>query len=522
MTRKGIYVRYAQTIDEQANRAARALARVLAASPPRGVLEVYPGIGSTYIEWEDDQSSDRVIHGWIHRGLSRAEGAQEATRDLVIPIRYDGPDLDDVAAATRLAAADIAHEHSRPRYTVYAVGAAPGQPFLGINCARIKVPRRPTPRFRVPDGSVAIAGRLTTIYRGMLSGGWSLIGTALTAFYDPNREDPCLFHAGDRVTFTEMAQASAAEETAATQVQRLTMLPEEPAFPALRVEKAGPLDLVVDVCRVGVAHLGLAESGPIDPISAGLANELVGNPHTLPVVESTLSGPTLTALETARIAAFGPGTLLEIDGKTVGACAAEVKAGTRIRVRANLDGARGYLAIAGGFESHKYLGSASIDMPGLIGRKLAAGDVLGAAGGARRPRHGTEVRARRYASMMSRSAALPIRLLPGPQYSSEAHRALTASFFTVATGDRSGIRLDGPTLPGGDLLSESPPLGSVQVTSGGSPIILMNDRQRSAGYAKPAVIYPADLPRVAQLRPGSRLRFTFPDHRPIAWYLDIG
>ena len=515
MARRGIYVRYSLTIDEHANRAARALACILASRPVPGLREVYPGLASTYVEWDPDQVSGRVIDRWLRVALSQPPvDEQESTRDLVIPIRYDGADLEDVSRRTGLAPADVVGAHRGTRYTVLAVGAAPGQPFLGINHAAIDVARRSTPRFKVPDCSVAIAGRLTTVYRGTLPGGWNLIGTALTAFYDPHRDDPCLFHPGDRVSFIEGPTAATAE------VQPLIMLPEEPVFPALRVEKAGPLDLVVDKRRTGVAHLGLAESGPMDPVSAGLANELVGNPRTFPVVESTLAGPTLTALGTLRIAAFGLGTLLEIDGENVGLGTVQVSPGARIRVRANRDGARGYLAIAGGIQSRRYLGCASADEPGLIGRKLADGDVLGVGGTVWHARTGVEARARMYAATMKSSRGLPIRLIRGPQYSYEAHRALTDSTFTVTTGDRSGVRLDGPPVPGGELLSESPPLGSLQVTPAGSPIILMNDRQRSAGYSKPAVVCPADLPRVAQLRPGSQVHFTFLDRAPTEWYID--
>jgi allophanate hydrolase subunit 2 len=102
---------------------------------------------------------------------------------------------------------------------------------------------------------------------------------------------------------------------------------------------------------------------------------------------------------------------------------------------------------------------------------------------------------------------LPLRLLPGPQASAEALAALLRAAFTVTRADRMGVHLDGPPVPGGDVLSEPTPLGAVQVTSGGAPILLLNDRGTLGGYSKPAIIHPGDLPRVAQLRPGERLRF---------------
>ena len=84
-----------------------------------------------------------------------------------------------------------------------------------------------------------------------------------------------------------------------------------------------------------------------------------------------------------------------------------------------------------------------------------------------------------------------------------------------------GVRLDGPAVPGGELLSESPPPGAVQVTSGGGPILLLADRQRSAGYDKPAVIHPGDLPLAAQLRSGETLRFEVVGDHPVPWFRDL-
>ena len=116
---------------------------------------------------------------------------------------------------------------------------------------------------------------------------------------------------------------------------------------------------------------------------------------------------------------------------------------------------------------------------------------------------------------------LVIRLHRGPQWSNEAEEALTSAPFTVATGDRMGVRLEGPEVPGGELLSESPPPGAVQVPGGGAPILLLADRQRSAGYDKPAVIHPDDLPLAGQLRPGETIRFVFVGDHPVPWFRDL-
>jgi allophanate hydrolase subunit 2 len=204
-----------------------------------------------------------------------------------------------------------------------------------------------------------------------------------------------------------------------------------------------------------------------------------------------------------------------VDGEAVGSETVRLRRGDRVRIRATGRGVRGYLAVGGGIATGAFAGSASVDLRGRIGRPLRAGDLLGLAtvpGGAP-PTLSARV------EPGDRTA--PIRLVRGPQWTAEAERALEAGTFAVAAGDRTGIRLDGSDVPGGELLSEAPMMGAVQVTTGGSPIILLNDRLRLAGYHKPGVVVPADLGRVAQLRPGEAVRFQFVGEPARAWYRDL-
>jgi allophanate hydrolase subunit 2 len=144
------------------------------------------------------------------------------------------------------------------------------------------------------------------------------------------------------------------------------------------------------------------------------------------------------------------------------------------------------------------MGSASTDVRGLIGERLAAGDVLGTA--------------RDLVSDMRMSARVDwpvdgakVRILPGPQATAEALTRLDGAELRAATGDRTGVRLEGASIPGGESVSEPPPLGAVQITPNGDPFVLLVDRYRTGGYAKPAVVHPDDLPIVGQLLPGMRV-----------------
>jgi inhibitor of KinA len=140
-----------------------------------------------------------------------AAATDDPARTVTIPIRYggpDGPDLADVAAETGLRPADVVEIHSRTTYRVFVLGFAPGFAYLGSLAEEIAVPRRATPRERVPAGSVAIAGRQTAVYPFATPGGWRLIGRTDMRMWDLDRASPALLVPGDTVRFEPVRDAS--------------------------------------------------------------------------------------------------------------------------------------------------------------------------------------------------------------------------------------------------------------------------------------------------------------------------
>lgn len=133
--------------------------------------------------------------------LKRAPASSpiEGGREFTIPVVYDGADLEDVAQRTGLTTADVVARHSGRWYDVYLVGFAPGWAYLGEVDAALALPRRTSPRQRVPAGSVAIAGRQTGVYPFAIPGGWHLIGRTDTVMFDTSRG--ALLRVGDRVRF---------------------------------------------------------------------------------------------------------------------------------------------------------------------------------------------------------------------------------------------------------------------------------------------------------------------------------
>jgi 5-oxoprolinase (ATP-hydrolysing) subunit B len=122
--------------------------------------------------------------------------------DLVtLEVTYNGEDLDDVAALAGCSRDEVVRRHTEVTYTADFIGFAPGFAYLGGLDPSLHVPRLDTPRSRVPEGAVAIAGPYTAVYPGASPGGWRLIGRTDAVLWDVDREQPALLPPGTRVRF---------------------------------------------------------------------------------------------------------------------------------------------------------------------------------------------------------------------------------------------------------------------------------------------------------------------------------
>ena len=267
----------------------------------------------------------------------------------------------------------------------------------------------------------------------------------------------------------------------------------------IEVLDPGPLSSLQDaVGREGWRHLGVPVGGAADPWSALLANRLVGNLDDAALVEVTLGGAAFRTDRPMVVAAAG-GLNVYVDGIALAPGEARrLRAGEMIRFDPG-DGARGYLAVAGGFVAAPVLGSPSTDLRtgfgGLEGRALRAGDRL--------PTRTADGRAFRARLTVPNG---PIRIVDGPHPGSVD--ALAAATWTVGVeADRAGVRLDGPIVAGGEVPSMGLPLGAIQVPPDGRPIVMLADRPVTGGYLVPACVIRADISRVAQLRTGDSLTF---------------
>jgi len=297
---------------------------------------------------------------------------------------------------------------------------------------------------------------------------------------------------------------------------------------SLLVRDAGLLSLLVERGRTRTRHLGMPLGGPADRAAFALSNALVGNSPDAVGMEVTLSGPTVEATRPVACVVFGAPFQSTINGRPIPAGTTfTLERGDVLRVGGTLGGARGYVCVAGGFGAPDILGSRSALDP------LRAGDVLHCRASRIEARSlpfvsvtanaEREQRGEGGAHTVAHAPGSPItfRALDGPQrdwFTDDLF--FTQDYEITPASNRMGLRLKGVVLRrrSGELVSEAVAPGAVQVTNDGQPVVLGVDGQTIGGYPKVAHVVRADLDRLAQLRPGDRVRFAgvTPDEAEVA------
>ncbi|HWB45480.1 MAG TPA: biotin-dependent carboxyltransferase family protein [Hyphomicrobiaceae bacterium] len=282
----------------------------------------------------------------------------------------------------------------------------------------------------------------------------------------------------------------------------------------LVVASAGPLTALQDAGRFGWQRYGVGPSGAMDRLALALANVLAGNPPGAVAIELALAGARLVVEGgAARVALAGATATLKIDGRPAPPLTSvTVQPGQTVEVGAAAEGIYTYLAVAGSFALAPTLGSLSLHhrtaIGGIDGRPLRAGDRL--------PLNLAEPNGPDLMlSTVPKPDRGPIRVVLGPQddyFSQTGLETFLSSTYTISEqADRMGMRLSGPKIEHGpkgyNIVSDGIPSGAIQVPGNGQPLILLADRQTTGGYPKIATVISWDLPRLAQSRPGTALRF---------------
>lgn len=284
----------------------------------------------------------------------------------------------------------------------------------------------------------------------------------------------------------------------------------------ISVENGGILTTVQDEGRFGYQAYGVSTSGAMDSHAFHIANLLVGNKMTEGALEMTFMGPTLTFTCDNIIAVTGGDLMPMLDGQPMPMYQAVlVRKGQKLQFGGARNGCRGYIAFAGGLEIPEVMGSKSTllrnNLGGVKGRKLEKGDTIAFTA----PK--TELfnmENRKVPADVYPADEVVLRVVLGPQDDEFTERGIRSFFWNsgVITDefDRMGCRIEREPIEhkgDGNINTDGISLGSIQVPANGKPIIMLADRQSTGGYAKIGTVISVDLPKIAQSRPGQKVRF---------------
>jgi KipI family sensor histidine kinase inhibitor len=207
---RSLLVELGEKISPDVNRRVQELMLQLQQARLPGVREFAPGYRSLLVVFDPLTLSPSELKARVMEVAARPGSARLPQAKLLsVPVFYGGdygPDLEWVAGHLGISTDEVIRLHTETMYRVYMIGFTPGYPYMGELSAALAVPRRSTPRTRVPKGSVGIAQRQTGIYSVESPGGWQIIGWTPIELFDPTRQLPSLLEMGDKVKFEAVRQ----------------------------------------------------------------------------------------------------------------------------------------------------------------------------------------------------------------------------------------------------------------------------------------------------------------------------
>ena len=207
---QSLLVYFGHEITLQANENVRRLLRLLELEPVAGIRNLHPAYRSLLVKFDALKLQHDELEAILREYLVRlGEVSLPEPGQLEIPVCYGGeygPDLNDVAAMHGMTPAQAIELHTSTTYLVYFLGFAPGFAYLGQLPKALVTPRLATPRKRVPEGSVGIAGNQTGVYPFATPGGWRLLGRTPMAMFRTDRDGLSLLSIGDHVRFIAVSR----------------------------------------------------------------------------------------------------------------------------------------------------------------------------------------------------------------------------------------------------------------------------------------------------------------------------
>ncbi|WP_081770430.1 carboxyltransferase domain-containing protein [Brevibacterium sp. VCM10] len=522
--------------------ATMALHHSLEAADLPGVTELIPAARTVLLSFDPARTSAETLTDAV-RGLGHTESVSDTAREVTIDVRYDGDDLAEVADLLSVSPAEVINRHQAATWQVAFAGFAPGFGYLAGDDELFDVPRRSSPRTRVPVGSVALAGEFTGVYPRSSPGGWQLIGRTDAKLWDLDRQPPALFVPGTIVKFAEAGREivevagssarsgasgfsgspgaeGAASDSAVDSAADSASDSAAAASHSFEVLRPGLQLLIQDLGRPGFASMGVSAAGAADRSALTAANRLVGNAESAAGLESFGGGVLLRSAGdgvAAVTGATGTITVTAADGTVLTPRLGEAFAladGDELELGPAERGVRRYLAIRGGIDVDTALGSSSADT--LAGLGPAAVDK-GTTVGVHDPRTAPNLvdpnpTQPRDLPQPGETVMLSVTRGPREDWFTEAgvETLLSQEWTVTHESDRVGLRLSGEVplerARTGELPSEGAVTGALQVPPNGQPVLFGPDHPLTGGY--PIIASVDDVDLAAQLPPGVKLRFT--------------
>lgn len=504
-----------------------ALLASLQRHPPHGVEELVPAARTILVQYRASATrAETLVQDIAARSLT--QGVERSDTLIEIPVQYDGEDLAEVAQILGITPEEVVRRHTGSEFTVAFTGFAPGFAYLSGGDPVLNVPRRSTPRTRLPAGSVALAGTFSGVYPKASPGGWQIIGTTPVSMWDLQRNPPALLQPGYRVRFVDVATKNIAASACASSVggqndpktSARAAQGLAPGQGALQVRATGLLTVFQDLGRHGQAGQGVSASGALDATALKAANRLVGNASDAAALETVGGGLQLRSMGENVVAVTGADadlTVTTAEGRRWPVSRYEAVAladGDTLAVGQPRAGARCYVAVRGGYAEAPVMGSCATDTLAQVGpAPIAVGDCLAVL-----PAHGPLVVAAPElppADLPTLERDVVLDVVMGPRtdwFTPEAVARLSAQRWQVtAQSNRVGLRLAGDVpldrAITGELPSEGTAVGALQVPPSGQPVLFLADHPLTGGYPVIGCVAPHHLSRTGQIPVGAWLRF---------------
>lgn len=506
-----------------------ALFASLQADPVDGIVEMVPAARTLMVRFQPEViTASELVAIIAGHDVSKALSASD--QRVEIPVHYDGEDLADVAELTGLSVEEVIRRHTESIFTVAFCGFAPGFGYLVNGDPKLHVPRRKSPRTRIPAGSVALAGEFSGVYPQNSPGGWQIIGTTPVKMWDLDRNPPALFQPGYQVRFIDLAHVPASYHLPPTPQIMQAPARDVTEGVALKVLEAPMPALIQDLGRFGQTGQGVSSSGALDQGAFKAANRIVGNPLNTPCLEVTLGGFCFEITGRTVMALTGASCPLQIethDGTSISHSTYQpvsLEAGDKVRLGFAVSGARSYLSFRGGIDAAMALGSAATDTLAVVGPEaLVAGSVVGIGGVAERLLPVSLEEQPAFKHPIAREEVV-LDVVMGPRTDWFTHKGIETLFsqsWTVTPqSNRVGVRLAGDTplerIDSRELPSEGTATGAIQVPHSGQPVLFLADHPLTGGYPVIATVAEYHLDLAGQMPVNAKVRF-----RPITQFNEI-